>query len=137
VGHVELPKPGPLTALTFVLELDGDPNWLRSSRSAGALVGLRPKRRDSGEKAPELSITKKGNRMLRRLLVQCSHRILGPFGPDSTLRRWGLSLVARSGTKRGKRKAIVAVARKLAVILHTLWRRDEDYDPLYGLPQTS
>jgi len=126
-----------LTALTFTLELNGDPNWLRSSRSAGALVGLRPKRRDSGEVSPELSITKKGNRMLRRLLVQCAHRILGPFGPDSTLRRWGLGLADRSGTKRGKRKAIVAVARKLAVILHTLWRRDQDYDPLYGLPQTT
>ena len=130
-----IPGVGPLTALTFTLELNGDPNWLRSSRSAGALVGLRPKRRDSGEVSPELSITKKGNRMLRRLLVQCAHRILGPFGPDSTLRRWGLGLADRSGTKRGKRKAIVAVAPKLAVILHTLWRRDEDYDPLYGLPQ--
>lgn len=132
-----IPGVGPMTALAFTLELDGDPDWLRSSRSAGALVGLRPKRRDSGEKSPELSITKKGNRMLRRLLVQCAHHILGPFGPDSALRRWGLSLEAKSETKRGKRKAIVAVARKLAVILHTLWRRDEDYDPLYGLPQTT
>jgi len=129
-----IPGVGPTTALAFTLELDGDPSWLRSSRSAGALVGLRPKRRDSGEKSPELSITKKGNRMLRRLLVQCSHHILGPFGPDTALRLWGSSLVARSGTKRGKRKAIVAVARKLAVLLHTLWRRDED-DPLYGLSQ--
>ena len=132
-----IPGVGPLTALTFTLELDGDPHWLSSSRAAGALVGLRPKRRDSGEASPELSITKTGNRMLRRLLVQCAHRILGPFGPDSALRRWGLSRAARSGTKRGKRKAIVAVARKLAVILHTLWRRDEDYDPLCGLPQAA
>ena len=62
--------------------------------------------------------------------MQCAHRILGPFGADSALRRWGLSLAARRGTKRGKRNAIVAVARKLAGILHTLWRRDEDYDPL-------
>ncbi len=132
-----IPGVGPMTALAFTLELNDDPHWLRSSRSAGALVGLRPKRRDSGEKSPELSITKKGNRMLRRLLVQCAHYILGPFGPDTALRRWGSSLVARSGTKRGKRKAIVAVARKLAVMLHTLWRRDQDYDPMYGLPQTT
>ena len=83
----------------FTLELDGDPHGLSSSRAAGALVGLRPKRRDSGEAFPELSITKTGNRMLRRLLVPCAHRILGPFGPDSVPRRWGLSLAARSGTK--------------------------------------
>lgn len=132
-----IPGIGPLTALTFTLELDGDPGWLRSSRAAGALVGLRPKRHESGEKAPELSITKTGNRMLRRLLVECAHRALRPAGPDSALRRWGLGLAARSGTKRGKRKAIVAVARKLAVLLHTLWRRDEDYDPRRGLPQAA
>lgn len=124
---------GPQTALAFVLELDDNAGRLGASRAAGALVGLRPKRRESGAQQPELSITKVGNRMLRRLLVQCAHYILGR-GQDSALRRWGLGLAARSGTKRGKRRAVIATARKLAVLLHTLWRRDEDFDPQRGLP---
>jgi len=124
---------GPQTALAFTLELDDDVARLRSSRAAGALVGLRPKRRESGQQQPELSITKTGNRMLRKLLVQCAHYILSR-GPDSALRRWGLGLALRSGTKRGKRRAVIGVARKLAVLLHALWRRDEDFDPLRGLP---
>jgi transposase len=128
-----IPGVGPQTALAFTLELDNDAARLRSSRAAGALVGLRPKRRESGQQQPELSITKTGNRMLRKLLVQCAHYILSR-GPDSALRRWGLGLALRSGTKRGKRRAVIAVARKLAVLLHALWRRDEDFDPARGLP---
>jgi len=124
---------GPQTALAFTLELDDNAARLRSSRAAGALVGLRPKRRESGLQQPQLSITKTGNRMLRKLLVQCAHYILSR-GPDSALKRWGLGLALRSGTKRGKRRAVIAVARKLAVLLHALWRRDEDFDPLRGLP---
>ena len=129
-----IPGVGPLTSLAFVLALDDDPRRLQSSRAAGAFVGLRPKRRDSGESSPELSSTRNGDRLLRRLLLQCAHDILGPFGQDSALRRWGLGLAARSGTRRGKRRAVVATARKLAVLLHALWRRDEDFDPLRGLP---
>jgi len=123
---------GPQTALAFTLELDNDATRLRTSRAAGALVGLRPKQRDSGERSPELSITKAGNRMLRKLLIQCAHTILAR-GEDSALRRWGLALAARSPTKKGKRRAVVATARKLAVLLHVLWSRDEDFDPLRGL----
>ena len=132
-----IPGVGPLTSLAFVLALDDDPQRLSSSRAAGAFVGLRPKRRDSGESSPELSVTRNGDRLLRRLLVQCAQYILGPFGQDSALRRWGLGLAARSGTRRGKRRAVVATARKLAVLLHALWRRDEDFDPLRGLPAPS
>lgn len=125
---------GPLTALAFTLELDDDVGRLRSSRAAGALVGLRPKRRDSGAAQPDLSITKAGNRMLRALLIQCAQYVLGR-GDDSALRRWGLGLAERSGTKRGKRRAVAATARKLAVLLHTLWRRDEDFAPWpHGAP---
>ena len=127
---------GPQTALAFTLELDDNAARLRSSRAAGALVGLRPKRRESGQQQPELSITKTGNRMLRKLLVQCAHYILSR-GPDSCLKRWGLGLAARSGTKRGKRRAVIGVARKLAVLLHALWRRDEDFDPLRGAPASA
>lgn len=126
---------GPVTALTFVLELDNDASRLRNSRAAGALVGLRPSRRESGESKPELGITKVGNTMLRKLLVQCAQYILSRNGEDSALRRWGLGLAAGKGGKRGKRCAVVATARKLAVLLHTLWRKDEDYDPSYGLDQ--
>ena len=121
---------GPVTALAFVLNLDNDPQRLRRSRDAGPRPGLRPKRRDSGERSPQLSITKSGDRMLRQLLVQCSQYILGHHGEDSILRRWGLGLAARGGPS-AKRKAIVAVARKLAVLMHALWRQDVDFDPFY------
>ena len=86
---------GPVTALAFVLNLDNNPERLRRSLDADPRMGLRPKRRDSGERSPELSITKTGNRLLRPLLVQCSQYILGHHGEDSLLRRWGLGLAAR------------------------------------------
>ena len=128
---------GPITSLAFVLHLDNNPQRLRRSRDAGARLGLRLKRRNSGERSPELSITKTGDPMLRRLLVQCAQYMLGPWGEDSTLRRWGLRLAARGG-KSAKRKAVVAVARKLAVLLHVLWQRDVDFDPFYGMkPKTT
>src|SRR5574341_2386965 len=92
----------------------------RRSREAGCFVGLRPRRRQSGERDPELGIRKEGDRYLRKLLVQGAHYILGPFGPDTDLRRWGLRLAARGG-KNAKKRARVAVARKLAVLLHHLW----------------
>ena len=125
---------GPITSLAFVLNLDNDVTQLKTSRGAGVRMGLRPKQRDSGKSAPELSITKSGDAMLRRLLVQCGQYILGPFGTDSRLRRWGLKLAARGG-KAAKRKAVVAVARKLAILLHVLWKRDIDFDPLYGMKE--
>ena len=119
---------GPLTSLAYVLELNNDVGRVKRSRQMGAVVGCRPKQRDSGESSPELSITKAGNPMLRRLLVQSSQRILGPFGLESDLRSWGLGLAAR-GKKRAKRRAVVAVARKLAVVLHAMWRNNEAWKP--------
>lgn len=119
---------GALTALWFVLTL-GDPHRFRSSRHVGAYLGLRPRRSQSGDNDPELRITKVGDRELRRLLVTAAHYILGPFGVDSDLRRWGLALAAR-GRKSAKKRAVVAVARKLAVLLHTLWITAEEYEPL-------
>lgn len=130
-----IPGVGPLTALTFVLELDGDVHRLRGSRAAGAMVGLRPSRRDSGQSKPELGITKQGNSMLRRYLVQCAQYMLGRHGQDCALKRWGLGLAGTS--KRGKKRAVVATARKLAVLLHTLWRKDVDFDPMIGLEQAA
>ncbi len=89
-----------------------------------------PKRDQSGDRDPQLRITKRGNTFLRRLLVSYAQYILGPFGPDCDLRRWGLRLAERGG-KNAKRRAVVAVARKLAVLLHHLWKNGEVYDPFY------
>ena len=119
---------GPLTSLAYVLELNNDVGRVKRSRQMGAVVGCRPKQRDSGESSPELSITKAGNPMLRLLLVQSSQRIIGPFGLESDLRSWGLGLAAR-GKKRAKRRAVVAVARKLAVVLHAMWAKNKAWQP--------
>ena len=99
------------------------------SRKVGAFLGLRPSKKKSGKKDPELRITKAGDTLLRRLLVNCAHYILGPFGEDSDLRRWGLELVSR-GKKNAKKRAVIATARKLAVLLHRLWTTGERYQPI-------
>lgn len=119
---------GAITSLTFVLTLE-DPKRFTKSRAVGAFLGLRPGRNQSGKRDPELHITKAGDRDLRRLLVQSAQYILGPFGSDCDLRRFGLALAAR-GNKSAKKRALIAVARKLAVLLHRLWLSPIDYDPL-------
>jgi transposase len=124
----QVPGVGAVTALYYVLTLE-DPSRFARSRSVGAYVGLRPKQRDSGEQSPQLRITKAGDRLLRSLLVRCAHYILGPFGPDTDLRRAGLRMAERGGTT-GKKRAIVATARRLAVVLHRLWVTGEVYEPL-------
>ena len=121
---------GPKIALTYRLVLD-DPMRFPTSRAVGAYLGLTRRHDDSGDTEPELPITKAGDALLRRLLVQGAQYILGAFGPDTDLRRWGLDYIRRCGsTKEAKRKAIVAVARKLAVLLHCLWITGEVYEPL-------
>ena len=89
-----------------------------------------PRSDQSGAHDPQLHITKTGDAYLRRLLVQSAQYILGPFGPDCDLRRWGLKLAERGG-KAAKKRAIIAVARKLAILLHHLWKTGEVYDPFY------
>lgn len=126
---------GAVTSLAFVLTLE-DPHRFGRSRSVGSFVGLRPARDQSGAQDPELRITKAGDRLLRRLLVGSAHYILGPFGPDCDLRRWGLKL-ARRGRKNAKKRAVVAVARKLAVLLHRLWVNGEVYEPLRLAPSAA
>jgi len=108
---------GQLTALTYVLTL-GSKERFQRSRDVGCYLGLRPKRSQSGERDPQLGITKAGNVYLRSLLVECANHVLGRHGKDSTLRQWGLSLASRGG-KQSRNRAIVAVARKLAVLLHS------------------
>jgi len=123
---------GPITALTLVLVLNNDRNRFRNSRDVGCYIGLRPKQRDSGQRAPQLGITKAGDSLLRRLATQCAQYILGPFGKDSALRRWGLSLALRGG-KNAKKRAVVAVARKLVILMHRIWITQEVYEPLRGV----
>jgi transposase len=126
---------GLLTALSYVVTIE-DPHRFCRSRTLGAYLGLRPRESQSGQRAPELRITKAGDTELRRLLVGSAHYILGPFGVDSDLRQWGLSLAGR-GRKNAKKRAVVAVARKLAVLLHRLWVTGEVYEPLRVHPAGS
>jgi transposase len=118
---------GTLIALTFVLTIE-DKERFEKSRDVGCYVGLRPKRSESGERQPQLGITKEGDRYLRKLLVQGAHAVLRRNGPDTDLKRWGLRLAGTS--KNAKKRAVVAVARKLAVLLHRLWVSAEVYEPL-------
>ena len=121
---------GTLIALTFLLTLE-DPHRFGKSRDVGGYLGLQPGRRNSGQSEPQLHISKEGDPYLRTLLVQGAQHILGPFGPDCDLRRWGLKLAERGG-RNGKKRAIVATARKLAVLLHHLWVSGEVYEPLHN-----
>jgi transposase len=132
----ELKGVGPLTSLAFVLTLE-DPGHFASSRDVGPYLGLVPGRDQSGGLDPQLGITKAGDAFLRRLLVQAAQYVLGELNTqDSELRQWGLKLAGpkdRKGkhNKRLKKRAVVAVARKLAVLLHTLWRDGAMYEPFY------
>lgn len=119
---------GPITALAFVLAV-GDPQRFAKSRTVGAYFGLTPAQRDSGSLHPQLRISKQGDPYVRKLLVQCAHYMLGPYGVDSDLRRLGERL-AQAGGKNGKKRAVVAVARKLAVLLHRLLVSGQAYEPL-------
>ena len=119
-----------MTALAYLLILE-DPERFARSRSVGAYLGLVPAANESGESSPELHITKEGDVLLRRLLIGCGHYILGPFGEDCDLRRYG-ERIAQRGGKNAKKRAAVAVARKLAILLHRLWRNSEVYDPFYN-----
>jgi transposase len=121
---------GTLIALTFLLTLE-DPHRFAKSRDVGCYLGLQPGRRNSGQSEPQMHISKEGDPYLRTLLVQGAHHILGPFGGDCDLRRWGLKLAERGG-RNGKKRAIVATARKLAVLLHHLWVSGEVYEPLHN-----
>lgn len=119
---------GSLTALAFQLTIE-DPKRFKDPRAVGSYLGLTPSSFESGESCPELRITKAGDAFVRRLLVTSAQYILGPFGPDSDLRRWGQAIAGRGG-KNAKKRAVVAVARKLSVLLLKLWITGERYEPL-------
>lgn len=122
-----IPGVGALTALAFVLTL-GRAERFAHSRDVGAFLGLRPKQRQSGDRDPQLHISKAGDKYVRKLLVQCAHHALGHQGKDSALRQWGLKK-SQTGGKNATKRAIVAVARKLAVLLHRLWRTGDVFQP--------
>jgi transposase len=126
----QIPGVGPITALYFVLKIQ-DPARFDRVRDVGAFIGLCPRRNQSGENDPQLRISKRGDAYLRRLLVSAAQYILGPFGPPSALRQYGLALAA-GGTPRAKKRAVVAVARKLAVLLLTLWKNKSAYQAFPG-----
>ena len=121
---------GTLIALTFLLTLE-DPHRFGKSRDVGCYLGLQPGRRNSGQSEPQMHISKEGDPYLRTLLVQGAQHILGPFGIDCDLRRWGLKLAERGG-RNAKKRAIVATARKLAVLRHHRWVSGEVYEPLHN-----
>ena len=122
-----------MTALAFLLVLE-DHRRFRNGRAVGSYLGLVPRQDESGESRPQLRITKAGDTFVRRVLVTAGHYILGHFGEDCDLRRWGTKLMERGG-KNAKKRATVAVARKLAVLLHHLWRNGEVYDPNHNEKQ--
>ena len=128
-----IPGVGLKTALTYVLTLE-DPRRILSTRNVGAYLGLTPRKKESGDRTPQLGITKAGDKRLRRLLILCAHQLLGPFGKDCRLRRWGLSLVERGGVN-AKKRAVVAVARKLAIHMLAIWKSGQDYDAWRGVPK--
>jgi transposase len=122
---------GTLTALSFVLTLE-EPGRFEESRQVGAYLGLVPGKDQSGERDPQKRISREGDEMLRRLLVGSAHYILGPFARDSDLRRHGLKIAGGTAAKNARKRAVVAVARKLSVLLHHLWISGEVYEPLYN-----
>jgi transposase len=120
---------GPVIALTFCL-LVHDPNRFRNGRQVAAYFGLVPRRDQSGEVDKQLSITKAGSSLMRWALIQGANYIMGQ-GKACDLRRFGERIGMRGGSI-AKRKAKVAVARKLCVVMLTLWRNSEvPYDPEY------
>ena len=129
---------GELTALAFVLTIE-DAERFDKSRDVGAYLGIAPGQKQSGDRDPQQRITKEGDRMVRWLLVQCAHCILKKTAPDSDLKRWGekklTEHVGKPGKKSSRKKVLVAVARKLSVVMHKLWVNGEIYDPLYNAKQ--
>jgi transposase len=125
---------GPITSLCYVLTI-GDPGRFTYTRDVAPYLGVTPKKHQSGEKNPKLRITKRGDSMLRTLLVQCAQHILRRSSPDCDLKRFGTRLM-RKGGKHSKQRAVVATARKLSVLLLVLWKTGEVYEPLRNSPKT-
>ena len=111
-----VPSVGPLVAITYKTAMD-DPNRIAKSKAAGALFGLTPKKYQSGEKDVTGGITRTGDEMARTALYEAANVLLARITRFSKLKRWGMDVAKRRGSKRAK----VALARKIAVILHRMW----------------
>lgn len=113
-----------------------DADRFNKSRDVGAYLGMVPGQKQSGGSDPQQRITKEGDRMVRWMLVQCAHCILRKNAPDSDLKQWGekklIEQVGKPVKKSSKKKVLVAMARKLSVVMHKLWANGEVYDPLYN-----
>jgi transposase len=122
-----------LTALCFVL-LIGDPRRFKKTRDVGSFFGATPRRRQSGDSNPKLRITKSGDPMMRTLLVLGAQHILRRSSPDCDLKRFGTRIAKRGGA-HAKQRAVVATARKLSVLLLSMWKTGEVYEPLRSSPK--
>jgi len=121
---LDVPGVGPLVALAYVLCIE-DPTRFRSSRDIPSFLGLRPRMRESADRSHFGRITRHGDGEMRRLLVQAAHACLRSR-QDTDLKTWAEGLAKRVG----KKKAVVALARKLAIVLHRMWLTGESYQPL-------
>jgi len=119
---MSVPSIGPVNALTYKTSIE-DPGRFAKGADVGAFAGLVPRRHQSGERDTKGRISKAGDAMLRHALYEAANSLLGRVKRDCALRRWGLELAATKGAKRAR----VAVARKLAGLLHTLWRTNTSF----------
>jgi transposase len=113
---MSVPGVGPITALTFRATIDR-PDRFRRSRDVGAHLGLTPARYQSGETDIQGRISRCGDELARTALYEAAHTLLVRSRKWSSLRAWGMQIAKRRGLARAR----VAVARKLAVILHRMW----------------
>ena len=118
-----IPGVGPVVSLSFIALVD-DPNRFRRTSDVGAFLGLTPRRYQSGDVDWSGRISKCGDRAMRGLLVQAASCILREIGRFSALKSWAVRLAAR----RGYSKAAVATARKIAVLMLTLWKNGTEYN---------
>jgi transposase len=118
-----VPGVGPITALAVASTFD-DASRFRRSSSVGAYLGLTPKRYESGEVSYNGRVSKRGDRMARTHLYEAANAIMTRKIGGSALRDWALAIARRTGP----RKAKVALARKLAVILHAMWRTGTPFE---------
>ena len=111
-----VPGVGPVVAVTFKSAVD-DPSRITKSKAVGALFGLTPKKYQSGEKDVTGGITRTGDEMVRTALYEAANVLLSRITRFSKLKRWGMDVAKRRGSKRAK----VALARKIGIILHRMW----------------
>ena len=114
-----VPGVGPLTAITYKVIID-NPRRFKAPRLVGAYLGMCPKQYSSGRVKRQGRISKKGSHELRTLLASAGMKILTHCKKDSSLKTWGIKLAE----KHGKKKAAVAIGRKMAIIMHHIWTKN-------------